>query len=62
MLRLIPGDPATVMAGSLRTRAPVTAEMDPRVIAMLQITFASMLERALPGVEVLLLADARRAN
>jgi len=89
MLRLIPGDPATIIAGteatpqvvaairkdlglerpipvqfalylgdllrgdlgrSIATRAPVAAEMYPRVVATLELTFASMLLTVVGGV------------
>jgi len=101
MLRLIPGDPATIMAGteatpelvaatrrdlgleqpiavqfarylrglargdlgrSLRTRAPVAAEMYPRVIATLQLTLVSMLLTAALGTAAGVWSAVRRGR
>lgn len=101
MLRLIPGDPATIMAGteatpeivaatrrdlglerpiavqfaiylrelfrgdlgrSLRTRAPVTAEMYPRIVATLQLTFASMLLTVAVGTAAGVWSAVRRGR
>ena len=101
MLRLIPGDPATVIAGteatpelvakireglgldrpivvqlldyigdvatgdlgrSIRTGAPVTAEMYPRFVATLQLTLASMLIAVLGGTIIGVWAALRRGR
>jgi hypothetical protein len=63
MRRLIPGDPATVMVGDGGDAGdPGRDPEDPCVIATHRTTLADMRERVLTGVEVLVLADARRAN
>lgn len=101
MLRLIPGDPAMVIAGadatpemlaairadlglerpipvqfglylgdlvrgdlgrSIRTRAPVVAEMYPRFLATLQLTIASMVLTALGGIAIGLWSAVRHGR